>query len=372
MTSLRGFPRRTLRGDVTLHRIHRAGRRPWWFCAGRQRPLRPGRDGPRGLLPEHRSAGGVGRGVPQAHAGGGGGGAGPGAVLGRPGPRSPARRSDLPPRARARADRDRQRERGLRPEPALRRRRRWRPGSPASATWCATTPRRSSTAWRCSRPRGPDADDAHGPKATTARSRPSSRSGPCASSATGSCPRRSSASRLTSGDTRPASPSDGEEKVPHRYGRTTMLRSIFAAGLGISLLAATASPTLAAEFVGTPSVRYDHGTVGVVARFDAAVKPLARAELFTAPCCIAGSRSSGRSAGTRSDRSAVPPSTATCAEATRPEPRAALATAGHGRSGPPLRASASPSLGARHAPPPGRRALGVGGGAPPRLPPTGG
>ena len=45
MTSLRGFPRRTLRGDVTLYRIHRAGRRPWWFCedgSGRFDPVGTG------------------------------------------------------------------------------------------------------------------------------------------------------------------------------------------------------------------------------------------------------------------------------------------------------------------------------------------
>jgi RES domain len=29
--NLRGFPRRTLRGDRTVYRIHRATRHPWWF-----------------------------------------------------------------------------------------------------------------------------------------------------------------------------------------------------------------------------------------------------------------------------------------------------------------------------------------------------
>lgn len=31
--NLKGFPRRTLRGDQTLHRIHRAATRPWWFSS---------------------------------------------------------------------------------------------------------------------------------------------------------------------------------------------------------------------------------------------------------------------------------------------------------------------------------------------------
>lgn len=31
--TLRGFPRRTLRGDRTLYRIHRAARGAWWFSA---------------------------------------------------------------------------------------------------------------------------------------------------------------------------------------------------------------------------------------------------------------------------------------------------------------------------------------------------
>lgn len=43
--TLRGFPRRTLRGDVALHRIHRAGRRAWWFSedgSGRFDPVGTG------------------------------------------------------------------------------------------------------------------------------------------------------------------------------------------------------------------------------------------------------------------------------------------------------------------------------------------
>jgi hypothetical protein len=31
--NLSGFPRRTLRGDQTIHRIHRTARGPWWFSA---------------------------------------------------------------------------------------------------------------------------------------------------------------------------------------------------------------------------------------------------------------------------------------------------------------------------------------------------
>lgn len=31
--NLRGFPRRTLRGDRTIHRVHRAGKGPWWFSS---------------------------------------------------------------------------------------------------------------------------------------------------------------------------------------------------------------------------------------------------------------------------------------------------------------------------------------------------
>jgi RES domain-containing protein len=31
--SLKGFPRRTLRGDRTICRIHRSARRPWWFSS---------------------------------------------------------------------------------------------------------------------------------------------------------------------------------------------------------------------------------------------------------------------------------------------------------------------------------------------------
>lgn len=30
---MKGFPRRTLRGDRTLHRIHRAASGPWWFSS---------------------------------------------------------------------------------------------------------------------------------------------------------------------------------------------------------------------------------------------------------------------------------------------------------------------------------------------------
>jgi hypothetical protein len=61
-------------------------------------------------------------------------------------------------------------------------------------------------------------------------------------------------------------------------------RSLLAAA-ATCCFAAGAPPTLAAgaQFVGTPSVRYEHGTVGVVARFDEAIQSSARAELFTAP-----------------------------------------------------------------------------------------
>lgn len=31
--SLKGFPRRTLRGDRTIYRIHRSDRTPWWFSS---------------------------------------------------------------------------------------------------------------------------------------------------------------------------------------------------------------------------------------------------------------------------------------------------------------------------------------------------
>jgi len=31
--SLKGFPRRTLRGERTVHRIHRSTRTPWWFSS---------------------------------------------------------------------------------------------------------------------------------------------------------------------------------------------------------------------------------------------------------------------------------------------------------------------------------------------------
>lgn len=43
--TLSGFPRRTLRGDRTIHRIHRAARGPWWFSSdgsGRFDPLSTG------------------------------------------------------------------------------------------------------------------------------------------------------------------------------------------------------------------------------------------------------------------------------------------------------------------------------------------
>jgi RES domain-containing protein len=33
VTDLRRFPRRTLRGNRTLHRMHRAHHRPWWFSS---------------------------------------------------------------------------------------------------------------------------------------------------------------------------------------------------------------------------------------------------------------------------------------------------------------------------------------------------
>ncbi len=36
--SLKGFPRRTLRGDRTVYRIHKSTRSPWWFsCSGEGR-----------------------------------------------------------------------------------------------------------------------------------------------------------------------------------------------------------------------------------------------------------------------------------------------------------------------------------------------
>jgi len=36
--SLKGFPRRTLRGDRTIYRIHKSARAPWWFsCTGNGR-----------------------------------------------------------------------------------------------------------------------------------------------------------------------------------------------------------------------------------------------------------------------------------------------------------------------------------------------
>lgn len=43
--NLKGFPRRTLRGDRTLYRIHRVSRGPWWFSsdgAGRFDPVGTG------------------------------------------------------------------------------------------------------------------------------------------------------------------------------------------------------------------------------------------------------------------------------------------------------------------------------------------
>ncbi len=43
--SLKGFPRRTLRGDRTVYRIHRAATGPWWFSSdgsGRFDPLGTG------------------------------------------------------------------------------------------------------------------------------------------------------------------------------------------------------------------------------------------------------------------------------------------------------------------------------------------
>jgi RES domain-containing protein len=44
--NLKGFPRRTLRGDRTLYRIHRTDRGPWWFSSdgsGRFDPVGTGR-----------------------------------------------------------------------------------------------------------------------------------------------------------------------------------------------------------------------------------------------------------------------------------------------------------------------------------------
>jgi len=107
--------------------------------------------------------------------------------------------------------------------------------------------------------------------------------------------------------------------MPHHYRKT-------AAGLAISFLAAGASPAMAAdaEFVGTPSVRYDHGTVGVVARFDRAVQPLARAELFTAPALRRGQQITRAFGG--NSLGSVGRAAGHCyvAEAARPEPRPAL------------------------------------------------
>jgi RES domain-containing protein len=43
--SLKGFPRRTLRGDRSVYRIHKSTRAPWWFSAngdGRFDPVRTG------------------------------------------------------------------------------------------------------------------------------------------------------------------------------------------------------------------------------------------------------------------------------------------------------------------------------------------
>ncbi len=43
--NLKGFPRRTLRGDRTVYRIHRAAKPPWWFsseASGRFDPIATG------------------------------------------------------------------------------------------------------------------------------------------------------------------------------------------------------------------------------------------------------------------------------------------------------------------------------------------
>lgn len=105
-------------------------------------------------------------------------------------------------------------------------------------------------------------------------------------------------------------------------------RSPVALGLATCMLAGGLPPTLAsaadAGFAGTPSVRYDHGTVGVVVRFDRAPQQLSRVELFTAPSLRRGERieraHGGNTLGTVGRRA----NHCYVAEAGRPEPRSAL------------------------------------------------
>ncbi len=101
-----------------------------------------------------------------------------------------------------------------------------------------------------------------------------------------------------------------------------------AAGMAAALFAVSALPSVATaadvKFVGTPSVRYEHDTVGVVVRLDRAPDKLSRVELFTAPSLQRGEQIEraygGNSLGTvgRADRHCY------VAEAARPEPRPAL------------------------------------------------
>jgi len=103
-------------------------------------------------------------------------------------------------------------------------------------------------------------------------------------------------------------------------------RSLLAAGAATCCFAAGAPPTLAAgaEFVGTPSVRYEHGTVGVVARFDKAIHSRARAELFTAPTLRRGQQIERAFGGNSLGSVGRAANHCYVAEAARPEPRAAL------------------------------------------------
>jgi len=103
-------------------------------------------------------------------------------------------------------------------------------------------------------------------------------------------------------------------------------RSLLAAGAAICCFAAGAPPTLAAgaEFVGTPSVRYEHGTVGVVARFDEAIGSSARAELSTAPSLRRGEQIERAFGGNSLGSVGRAANHCYVAEAARPEPRASL------------------------------------------------
>ena len=162
-----------------------------------------------------------------------------------------------------------------------------------------------------------------GPKVTTVRSRPSSCNGPCASSGTGSCPRRSSASRLTSGDTRPASPS---------MGRRRCLTAMEGPRCSVYLSppawrSASSPPPLRRRWRRSSSERRPSATTAAPSAWSpASTRPsshsLARS---SSPLrrCVAGSRSSGvRRELARIGR----PRRQHCyvAEAARPEPRAAL------------------------------------------------